>query len=223
MGYNLMGAASANPSNVLRKVCPISKSIAVLGFLVVFLFCFANFSVAQDSIVLGQVEQVDHSVVLVVGTVGTSFDDSRMEIVELFDQFGNVDSGLLCIEQDGSFALLAPAFLAIHSTLLLVEPNSEDGAGESMMILLDENLKKLPKNELKKIDAHKFKKDVVGNSGGEYDIYWDTSETDKDKRKIKLVKISDTSVIVDSNETWGDVRDEYPIDDDSNSTPIETP
>lgn len=73
-----------------------------------------------------------------------------------------------------------------------------------------ENLKKLPSNELKKIDAHKFKKEVVGGSGGEYDIYWDTSEPDKDKRKIKLIKISDTSVVVDSGDTWADVKSEFP-------------
>ncbi len=179
------------------------KTTAFFGFSIALLFCFPSVSVSQNSIVLGQLDQVDTTVVLVVGTVGSCIDDSRMELVEPFDQHGNVDSGLLCVEQDGSFVLLSPAYLAIHSTFLFVERDSEGGTGESMIILLNENLKNSPKNELEKIDAHKFKKDIVGNSSGEYDIYWDTSETDKNKREIKLVKISDTSVIDDSHETWG--------------------
>lgn len=201
----------------------MTKTFAMFSFPVLILLCLANFSLAQESIAIGQIEHIDDFNVMVVGNTGAYFDEARVDAVELTDENGNVDFGLLYIEQDGGFALFAPAFLTIHATMIFVESDSENGTGESMMILLDENLKKLPKNELDKIDAHKFKKDVVGNAGGEYDIYWDTSETDKDKRKIKLIKISDTSVIVDSHETWGDVKDEYPKDDESNSTPIETP
>jgi hypothetical protein len=201
----------------------MTKTFAMFSFPVLILLCLANFSLAQESIAIGQIEHIDDFNVMVVGNTGAYFDEARVDAVELTDENGNVDFGLLYIEQDGGFALFAPAFLTIHATMIFVESDSENGTGESMMILLDENRKKLPKNELDKIDAHKFKKDVVGNAGGEYDIYWDTSETDKDKRKIKLIKISDTSVIVDSHETWGDVKDEYPKDDESNSTPIETP
>lgn len=75
------------------------------------------------------------------------------------------------------------------------------------------NYKKMPKVETDKIDAHQFKDDEVGPDNiAKYDIFWDTSETNKDNRKIRLepkqsggdLGIHETSYI------WSGVKRDYP-------------
>ena len=108
---------------------------------------------------------------------------------------------------DGGLGVSARIAIPFSDATINYGYNANDQGGVSSNFSISgENLKVLPKNEVKKIDAHEFKDDFVGGSVSKYDIYWDTSEPDKDKRKIKLVKKSDTSVIVDTGYTWGDVK-----------------
>jgi tagatose-1,6-bisphosphate aldolase len=98
-----------------------------------------------------------------------------------------------------------------------------EGFSYSVSLIAAENLKVLPKNKVKKIDAHKLKEEFVGKADvSKFDIYWDTDETDIDKRKIILVKKSDTSITIDTGLTWEEVWEDYPKDDKNLYVELET-
>ena len=75
------------------------------------------------------------------------------------------------------------------------------------------NYKKVPKIETDKMDAHEFKKDEVGAANvPKYDIFWDTGETDQDKRNVQLhPKQSGGDLgIHETNYIWSKVKEDYP-------------
>lgn len=119
-------------------------------------------------------------------------------------------------EDGATISLIAPMPISQISMHVQMSLGGSDMFRLSASFTTAESLKVLPKNKVKKIDAHQLKEDFVGKADvSKFDIYWDTDEKDTDKRKIILVKKSDTTVTTDTGLTWEDVLEDYPKDDKS--------
>ena len=108
-----------------------------------------------------------------------------------------------------NFITLAALFVVLSSLVTGCSPDTQVAPVEKFTT----NYKKVPEVETDKIKAHKFKEDQVGRTLiSKYEIYWDTSETDNEKRNIQLhpTRAGGDHGIHKTDYTWARVKQEYP-------------
>lgn len=104
-----------------------------------------------------------------------------------------------------AIAVLISAFVGCNSP---AQNNSENAETTKAAA----NYETVPKNQIAKIDAHKFKEECITERPVKhFDIVWDKSEPTKDKRHVQLIKKgSSPPKYIDCHMTWGEVLKQFP-------------
>jgi len=182
----------------------LTTRLALVLTLALAQFCHSQVSIPSDVAIYDSNGNIVASSDIVVGGDYYLFQQADGEVSWGVDESWSGSGGLIAFSPSDDNQSVSSSVIAPFARLSFSENGSTDG----------ESLKVLPKNKVKKIDAHQLKEDFVGKADvSKFDIYWDTDETDPDKRKIILVKKSDTTVTVDTGLTWEEVCEDYPKDD----------
>ena len=127
------------------------KRISSVSFAVFFsVVCATSLATGQDTVALGQLEYVHQHDAIIVGQSNAALDHVSISLVEFVDAFGNVDYGLIEIEEDGAFILMAPSSVT-HETntgiaATMVEPDGSDSVAQLLLLFVPDDKLTLPED-----------------------------------------------------------------------------
>ena len=103
----------------------LKRFVSYLFAISLFVNVCLGTAAAQDTMGVGQLEYIDRSTAIIGGQVDAMPKQAATLLIEFPNEFGNIEFGMMQMEEDGGFLLFAPAYTIQNSTTVVFwSPNS---------------------------------------------------------------------------------------------------